>query len=212
MVGFEPQAKRRFNSRSFMMFKKIWVCLQLLAVSTFAVALPNYDFVKTAQINSLEMTKPQSLDNVRLTFGKPNKVSKPVWSECTGNADVTAEFPDKDVRLEYFSEDNPTGIKPTNAKSKAMVWINWPDFKRSKDVLVLGKVKINSQFNFTQFKQNFPHSARNVAEQSDGDMSSYLVLLGEQPNNEEFPYRAAVEFVYRGNTLIILNLHQGIAC
>jgi hypothetical protein len=177
-------------------------------------ASPLYEHVAKAQVNSLELTQPHSFSAVQKAFGKPIQQPKLVFSECTANHDADVSYADKTVRMEYFSEDNEAVAKQhvNNAAYQAVLWLDWQNMALFKDRFVVGSLTVSSELTLEQFKKVFPLSAQHPLPNEEGNESMYIVLLGDDVQNEDVAYRPTIRFVFKRNRLLNLSVDQGIAC
>ena len=178
-----------------------------------AQANPLYDGVNTAQVNGLSLTKKHSLHEVEQAFGKPHFIGKPVFSECTANHDVQIRYSNKNVRLEYFSEDTPSPLNIRSAKQKAYLWLDWGNANLLTEKITIGNVVVGEKFDGSMFRQNFPNSAKNIYGEIDNQgRRTYVVLVGDDFDDESIPYRPHVAFVFQKDVLVHLSFDQGVAC
>lgn len=193
---------------------KQWVVGMIFLLPTLnVIAAPNYNLVKSAKVNNLEMAQAQSYQSIQTALGKAINLPKLNNNECTGNPEASMEYKNKRISLEYFPENNVTGISLSNVHSKAVVWIYWHKLDGTTDKISLDNQTINQGMYFEQFKKTYPMSAKNGTDsETNKGAKVYTILLVGDEKNEEIPYRAHIDFTFVNNRLHSLSLEQGVAC
>jgi hypothetical protein len=179
------------------------------------------DQVTSVKVNGLEMFRTVGMEEWQKALG--TGVTQDVQiMECTANYEVHVRYPDKNIRLEFFPEDNPdldlekilTGKNDAYRQSslKARLWIDWEDMEHFKDEVFVDGKAIPAQMTFAEFRKRFPLSAQRKV---GGESQEFVVLVGASPyldDFEEWPYGEALVFGFREGKLSRLTIWSGIAC
>ncbi|MDR3159091.1 MAG: hypothetical protein LBU11_08820 [Zoogloeaceae bacterium] len=184
--------------------------------------------VTSVKVNGLDVFQAVSMKEWQKAFGAGVTAENAQFMQCTGNYEINVRYPDKNIRLEFFSEDNPdfdmekilTKKNDAYRKSslKAQLWIYWEDMAQFKDEVIVEGQIIPAQMTFAEFQKRFPLSAqRKVGD----DGLEFVVIFGTIPKDENeetpddfeaWPYGSALVFGFREGKLFRLTVWSGIAC
>lgn len=99
---------------------KIRTLLLLIIFSLNCHAQVVIDSVTSVKLNGFELYNGTlSFQDVYKVFGQNGRASTGEFSGCTGNFDIDINYPDKSIRLEFYSEDN-SGLNLEQLFSKKM--------------------------------------------------------------------------------------------
>ena len=198
-------------------------------ISTITYAsIADYDYVTSIKVNDADLASPLPASKANALISKNPVKLKHEYSECTGNTEFHVSSKDKFLKFEIYAEDNPqvkndSFYKNKNSfaqlgQTKGAVWMEWDNSTSTqiRDKIQIGKINLTSQYNFQQFKKDFPKSAKSA---SPNDVA-YVILLSpahaksvlKEPQNFDLPYIGNLAFNFKNGKLTAFSVNQGIAC
>ena len=196
-----------------------------MSTITFA-SIADYDYVTSIKVNDVDLASPLPAAKANALISKNPLKLKYEYSECTGNTEFSVSSKSKFLKFEIYAEDNPqvkddSFYKNKNSfaqlgQTKGAVWIEWDNATQIRDKIQIGQKNLTSQYNFQQFKKDFPKSAKSA---SSNDVA-YVILLSpahaksvlKEPQNYDLPYIGNLAFNFKNGKLTTFSVNQGIAC
>lgn len=94
--------------------------------------------------------------------------------------------------------------------------MEWDNATQIRDKIQIGQKNLTSQYNFQQFKKDFPKSAKSASQNE----VAYVILLSpahaksvlKEPQNYDLPYIGNLAFNFKNGKLTAFSVNQGIAC
>ncbi|MDR3323663.1 MAG: hypothetical protein LBS89_05620 [Zoogloeaceae bacterium] len=200
-----------------------WAVIFSVAMPVRAQAGFELNHVTSVQVNGLDAFDAVTMSQWLKVFGTKGVTQSIFLNECTVNYEVEVRYPDRTIRLEFFSEDNPNidlekifAAKDDRYRKhpiKARLWINWDNMAKFKDSLRVDGHLIRPNLTFAEFQKMFPLSAK---QQSTGFAASegaqiYALIAGGQ-TAEEAAYGGVLLFEVKNGKLFKLAIWQGVAC
>lgn len=196
-------------------------------MSTITLAsIADYDYVTSIKVNDVEIASPLPAAKANALISKNPVKLKYEYSECTGNTEFYVSSKGKFLKFEIYAEDNPqvkddSFYKNKNSfaqlgQTKGAVWMEWENATQIRDNIQIGPKNLTSQYNFQQFKKDFPKSAKSA---SPNDVA-YVILLSpahaksvlKKLQNYDLPYIGNLAFNFKNGKLTAFSVNQGIAC
>lgn len=192
----------------------------ILPISSFAQS--TLDYTTSVKVNGIELNQAVPATLVEKLIGKSNSKISKVHSECTGNYEYsTQSTTGKNLKSEIFHQDNPqiksdSFYKTKNnyqqlGTTKGQVWLSWANAQTMTDTILINNKLVNSQYTLSQFKKDFPNSAKtgtNVLMLNASEAKLYLM----KPADFEVGYTAYISFDFKNGKLNKLDINQAIAC
>lgn len=196
-----------------------------MSMTTFA-SIADYDYVTSIKVNDVDLASPLPASKANALISKNPVKLKYEYSECTGNTEFSVLSKGKFLKFEIYAEDNPqvkddSFYKNKNSfaqlgQTKGAVWMEWDNATQLRDKIQIGQKNLTSQYNFQQFKKDFPKSAKSA---SPSDIA-YVILLSpahaksvlKEPQNYDLPYIGNIAFNFKNGKLTAFSVNQGIAC
>ncbi|GHU39976.1 hypothetical protein AGMMS50289_00770 [Betaproteobacteria bacterium] len=187
------------------------------------------DSVSSVKLDGVELAKPVNIQTLPKVFWKGGVTQEIWWAGCTANGEVYLDYKNKNVKLEFFPEENEgIGFEKIfdkkigyykNYPLHARVWVKWGDIQGFTESLKLDQHQIKADLSFDEFKKMFPVSAERGHEFNKDDPERipdahrYFVAIGKyDPGDDAPPYMSTVNFLFKDGKLIALEIFQGIAC
>ncbi|MDR3323768.1 MAG: hypothetical protein LBS89_06160 [Zoogloeaceae bacterium] len=200
-----------------------WAMMASVVMPVWAQTGVVLNHVTSVQVNGLDAFDAVTMSQWLRAFGTKGVTQSVDFSECTANYEVEVRYPDKEIRLEVFPEDNPNidlekvfAAKDDRYRKhslKARLWINWDDMAKFRDSLSVDGHLIGPNLTFAEFQKMFPLSAKqqNPDFAVSEDAQIYALIAGGQ-TAEEAAYGDALLFEFKNGKLFKLAIWQGIAC
>ncbi|OBX29611.1 hypothetical protein A9J31_13045 [Acinetobacter gandensis] len=196
-----------------------------MSTTTFA-SIAHYDYVTSIKVNDVDLASPLPAAKANALISKNPVKLKYEYSECTGNTEFQVSSKGKFLKFEIYAEDNPqikndSFYKNKNSfaqlgQTKGAVWMEWDNATQIRDKIQIGQKNLTSQYNFQQFKKDFPKSAKSASQNE----VAYVILLSpahaksvlKEPQNYDLPYIGNLAFNFKNGKLTAFSVNQGIAC
>lgn len=176
-------------------------------------------------VKGLNMANLVSRVQVENTF-KVNLTSVPYNSnECNGEPDAVFNVLGNDIWLEVVAFDSKLPTKQRGKLGslknfKTKIWINLSQHIGAFAPIKLGGKEIKPDMTFDEFKSAFPVSAKHTINGEDKSAKYYAVLIDgsagkgiKKTTTDDDPgYLGYVEFVFKNNKLMAINLRPGDDC
>ena len=204
--------------------KSLSSILTILSLTTTSLTFAQspIDYTTSVNVNGIELINAVPSTQVAKLMGQTTQKINKQFSECTGNYEYsTSTTTGKNLKFEIYSEDNPQ-VKSANfyksknnfqqlGTTKGMVWLKWSNVQTMTDTVLINKKMINSQYTLSQFKKDFPNSAKtgtNVLMLNASEAKDFL----KNPADFEVGHTASIYFGFKNGKLNTFEINQAIAC